>query len=197
MPTWLAWIFGVLTLLGDLGLGLLGLGLIAALVTWLIRRQLGAGRDAVKGPGRWQKRLAPHRRRDVEAPPADLVVRAEAGEARACFELAEHWDRPGGDEREALRWYRRASEAGDLKAIARLAVLGAVHGLVDPAESVRLLRRAAEAGEPEAQHNLGLALREGLGVAPDPDQATRWLTRASQAGHRQAGELLQRLNSDA
>ena len=43
------------------------------------------------------------------------------------------------------------------------------------------LQQAAENGHPKARLDLGMAYRDGVGVAPDPVQAAFWLVLASEA----------------
>lgn len=57
-----------------------------------------------------------------------------------------------------------------------------------PAEATVVGRYAAAAsdGDINAEYRLGLAYRDGTGVAPDPVASMRWLLAAAEGGHAQA-----------
>ena len=71
------------------------------------------------------------------------------------------------DTREALRWYRLATDQGST---------GTMFGI----------RRMAEQGSAEAQHGLGVMYAEGRGVAQDEAEAVRWYRQAAEQGHADA-----------
>jgi TPR repeat protein len=56
----------------------------------------------------------------------------------------------------------------------------------DQVQAAELFRRAAAKGNIDAQYNLGVCLRRGLGVARDDVEAERLYTAAAQQGHRSA-----------
>ena len=57
---------------------------------------------------------------------------------------------------------------------------------VDEAAAVKLFRRAAEKEVADAQHDLALALEQGIGVASDPAEALSWYARAAENGNARA-----------
>ena len=63
----------------------------------------------------------------------------------------------------------------------------------DMERGVALLRSAAEAGLPEAQYNLGVARRDGIGAAADRERARYWFERAAAAGDANAQWALSQL----
>ncbi len=89
---------------------------------------------------------------------------------------------------EALRWYRKAADAGDTKAqnnIGIMYVLG--NGLEqDYQEAMRWYRKAADVGDTRAQTNLGYMYEGGYGVEKDYKEAMRWYRRAADAGYADA-----------
>ena len=104
--------------------------------------------------------------------PADPVGQRELGDLYSGL-------RPRGasaDLAQALNWYRRAAERGDLDAQFRLGALHQ-HGRGVPAshaEALSWYRLAALAGHPRAQNGLATLYAEGLGVAVDNVEAYAW-----------------------
>jgi TPR repeat protein len=86
---------------------------------------------------------------------------------------------------EAIRWFRRAAEAGHAKAMMSL---GSALRYPDhwcegaEAESLEWARKAAELGSTSGMNSLGFAYREGTGVPCDPQQAVAWFIKAVEAG---------------
>ncbi|MQA85973.1 MAG: hypothetical protein GEV03_15430 [Streptosporangiales bacterium] len=92
--------------------------------------------------------------------------------------------RSRGDVGEAERWYRRAAETGDVRAMAGLGEFLLSVSPDRPAEAESWLRRAAEADDISALFRLGeLAARNG-----DWEEAVR--------AHEQAGSLILRARRD-
>lgn len=85
--------------------------------------------------------------------------------------------------------YERAAAAGSTGAMQRLAEIS------DPAQALDWWRRAAAAGQPQAMVQLGIALRDGDGVAADRTQARRWLDQAVEARAPGALAEMARLNA--
>jgi len=68
--------------------------------------------------------------------------------------------------REAMKWFRRASEAGDLLGTNEVGVLYQ-KGLgveVDYGEAMNWYRKAADSGSDSAMYNIGVLCEDGLGV---------------------------------
>jgi tetratricopeptide (TPR) repeat protein len=81
----------------------------------------------------------------------------------------------------ALRWYRRAAQAGDVVAAERLGLIlkGGQGVPADQAEAVKWLRVAADAGRMEAQVALADLYLEGRSVSASEDEAIRLLQLAA------------------
>lgn len=95
----------------------------------------------------------------------------------------------GGDV-EAMKWYRRAAEVGNVLAIHNLAICyswgrGVHH---DHPEAVKRLRMLANHGNATAQYNLGLAYLFGRGVTKDLAQAHKWFKTAVDHGYKDASK---------
>jgi len=85
---------------------------------------------------------------------------------------------------EARRWLTLAADQGHS---ASMLLLG--HLLLQEsaeARAVELFRQAADLGNSDAQYNLGVCLRRGMGVAPDDQEAERRYTAAAKQGHPSA-----------
>ncbi len=86
---------------------------------------------------------------------------------------------------EAIRWFRRAAEAGHTKAMMSL---GSALRYPDhwregaEAEALEWARKAAELGSSSGMISLGLAYQDGTGVPRDPQQAAAWFIKAVEAG---------------
>lgn len=89
---------------------------------------------------------------------------------------------------EAVRWYRKAAEAGNTRAMFNLAVhLANGNGITkDITEANRWLRRAAEGGSADAMVNLAFQLENGNGITKDVTEANRWYRTAAEAGNATA-----------
>jgi TPR repeat protein len=98
------------------------------------------------------------------------------------------------DEREAVRWCRRAAEAGNARAQMQLGAmyLEGSGGLPkDSAEAIKWSRKAADGGSTNAQLNLAIIYLQGLaGVRKDPAQAVKWSRKAAEAGNARAQLVL-------
>jgi TonB family protein len=92
------------------------------------------------------------------------------------------------DEVEAVRWYRKAAEAGNALGMLNLGVsyeYGRGVGK-DESEAVRWYRKAAEAGEMHALTNLGFMYETGRGIGKDEAEAVRWYRKAADFGEMRA-----------
>jgi hypothetical protein len=85
---------------------------------------------------------------------------------------------------EAARFYRKAADAGDIRATAALGSMYSEGRGVEQndAEAFLLLRKAADAGIIEATFNLALLYEDGRGVARDEAEASRLYRKAAEAG---------------
>jgi TPR repeat protein len=85
---------------------------------------------------------------------------------------------------DAMRWYRKAAESGDAKAMFYLA-LSIEQGLradADGGEALTWYRRSASAGFPLAQFKLGQLHQFGQLLARDAEVARRWYALAAEQG---------------
>jgi TonB family protein len=92
------------------------------------------------------------------------------------------------DDAEAVRWYRKAAELGEMRAMTNLGVMLATGSGVakDEVEAVRWFRKAAEAGNALGMKNLGVAYENGQGVSKDDAEAVRWYRKAAELGEMRA-----------
>ena len=121
----------------------------------------------------------------------ELQLWAEQGHATAQFLLGVMYDNGRGvaeDDREAVRWYRKAAEQGHATAQSLLGVMYANGEGVpeDDREAVRWFRKAAEQGDADAQHNLGVMYAKGEGVPQDDVRAYLWFNLAAALGNKDA-----------
>jgi len=91
-----------------------------------------------------------------------------------------------GDDREASRWYRLASNLGDPQAAYELGVLllqGTTGVPKDPVAARAQFERAAAKNHPNALYNLGVMELNGVdGKTPDYAKAAQYFLRAANAG---------------
>jgi TPR repeat protein len=131
----------------------------------------------------------------------DLLRRSEAGEAAAQLlrgQLHDTWYAKGAlpkDNAEAVRWYRKAAEQGQLEAATNLGwILKDGDGVEpDPAEAARWLALAGQSGGRHALFGLAELHETGNGVRQDKDEAIRLLRRAAE--HPEGGEAIAKLRS--
>lgn len=116
---------------------------------------------------------------------------ADAGLAGAQFQLGVHCSQQGNveAEKEAVEWFRKASDQGHPDAQCNLAIFS-YHGLAgvpqDDVEAARLFRAAAEQGHAQAQTQLGAFLMDGVGVEKDEAAAAAMFEKAAAQGHAEA-----------
>lgn len=129
--------------------------------------------------------------------PKELITRATSGDAAAQFELGNALEKklPNlGDEKtlegqkiatEAISWWRKAAEQGNMEAEVALATcLTGGWGLPVPdgVEGAKWNRKAAEQGNGDAAFQLGMAYEDGNGVPMDGAEAVKWFRRAEDLG---------------
>eukprot|EP00729_Bicosta_minor_P033020 gene33020-biopygen23682 len=92
------------------------------------------------------------------------------------------------DHVEAVKWYRKAAEAGDAGAQYNLGTMyDNGEGVEkDHVEAVKWYRKSAEAGNAKAQHNLGAAYCNGKGVEQNFAKGVKWLQLAAVQGYTNA-----------
>ena len=96
------------------------------------------------------------------------------------------------DYQEAARWFRLASEQGDVLGQSYLGLM--YHNgqgvLRDDQEAVKWSRLAAEQGNALAQFNLGSSYFNGWGIPQDYQEAARWSRLAAEQGNARAQSAL-------
>jgi TPR repeat protein len=126
----------------------------------------------------------------------DAVRRAtteDRSEPRFAFtKIAEMYtkgDELPKDPLEALKWYRKAADAGDAKAsvaVARLLLSGTRPTQEEGAEARHRCEDAAKLNFSPGAYCVVLIYERGLGTSKDPVEAKKWLARAADLGHSQA-----------
>jgi hypothetical protein len=106
---------------------------------------------------------------------------AEKGNAAAQYNLGDMYREGEGvaeDDKEAVKWYRKAAEQGHAQAQNNLGDMYANgEGVpMDSKEAVKWYRKAAEQGFDIAQTNLGAMYNNGKGVLKDVVTAYTWYT---------------------
>ncbi|MCP5536136.1 MAG: SEL1-like repeat protein [Akkermansiaceae bacterium] len=125
----------------------------------------------------------------------DLKALAQEGNVDAQFLWGRvHSSSVGlqNDDREAVKWYRKAAEQEDARAqncLGEAYFFGMGVGK-NKAEGVKLIRKAAEQGYAESQYNLGLMYAEGMGVIKDDREAVKWYRKAAEQGLASAQNYL-------
>jgi Leucine-rich repeat (LRR) protein len=96
------------------------------------------------------------------------------------------------NEREALKWYRKAAEQGQADAQINLGWLYAngVGVEKNEREALKWYRKAAEQGQADAQINLGWLYANGVGVEKNEREAVNWYRKAAEQGHAAAQDNL-------
>jgi TPR repeat protein len=125
---------------------------------------------------------------------------AEAGDVTAQVQIADFCLSGLGAARslpDALKWFGAAAAQGSTDAQVQLAtlLLQAEDATdKDAVEAVELFQRAAARGNVDAEYNLGVCYRRGIGVAADRDKARQLYREAAIKGHNSAqlalGDLL-------
>ena len=116
----------------------------------------------------------------------DLLKAARGGDPGAQADVAQRFHRGDGISRdlsEALRWYRRAAEAGDPDGAYGMGVLYAG----DPQDAAVFRERGNRLSR-DALAMLGIDSPQPsvTGTGPDPAEAARWFRRAAERGHPMA-----------
>jgi TPR repeat protein len=126
---------------------------------------------------------------------ADAKKRAEAGEAKAMFELGLNHLLGFGtriDKAAAAEWIHRAAEKGHPDAYfvyGQICQRGEIRPK-DQQEALRWFRLAAMHQNPDAELSLAQAYQDGQGVAEDAKEAHRWMQLSATHGHPIAQETL-------
>lgn len=98
----------------------------------------------------------------------------------------------GGQQAEAAALFKRAADAGNIRARTRLAWMYEAGRGVDRSldEAARLFAHSAEEGDAEAQYAIAVMYRTGKGQARDLDKSMAWLKRSADQGYPPAQAAL-------
>ncbi len=123
----------------------------------------------------------------------ETLSKAKAGDVAAIFNLGVAYDNGEGvieDDKEAVKWHRKAAELGDAEAMFFLGVMYANgEGVIqDFKAAVKWYRKAADVGYAKAMVNLGLMYAFGKGVIEDYVQGYAWINVAAAKGQKKAAE---------
>ena len=122
-----------------------------------------------------------------------LRDRAERGNPEVQYLLglmyANGWGVPQ-DNREAVKWSRKAAEQGEARAQFHLGWMydKGVGVLENYQEAVKWYRRAAEQGDDQAQNNLGVMCLQVEKIECDYVKAYAWLVLAAAQGNKKAAK---------
>ena len=125
----------------------------------------------------------------------DLLMRANAGDADAQYELAarlrEHGYGFPVDLQQSDKWLKLAAEGGNATAQTQYAInLRATKHPANERASITWFRRAADQGDSRARFGLGLNLFLGIGTPVDRVEAGSLITMASLSGEPEARQLI-------
>lgn len=121
-----------------------------------------------------------------KAPPSQLLQRAEAGDARAQYELAKFYQKNNPFNRgiplSSVKWYQKAAEQNNVEAQYELGCIKSGTLPVHDVEGAELwLTKAANAGHRDAPARLAMLYSYG-GTASGAKKARPWLKKAAANG---------------
>lgn len=132
----------------------------------------------------------------IAGPSAEQFAAAEAGDARAAFAVAIHYDTgTPTNYPEALKWFRASAEGGYAPGQAKLGLMYLFGWSVwpDAEEAALWYGRAATQGFVPAQAQMGRMAARGQGMPRDMIAAAMWTEVAANAGDKRAAWDLPRL----
>lgn len=125
----------------------------------------------------------------------ELQQKANDGDPAAQTQLGVAYARGTGvemDQKEAVKWYRKAADQGYVNAQWNLAfryVRG--EGVeANNEQAVDYFRLAADQGYPPAEFDLGMMYLQGMGVSRSRTTALDWITKAADHGYKEAEAFL-------
>ncbi len=130
--------------------------------------------------------------RDTAASFHWLKMAAEGGMVEAQRNLAAFYhdgiDDPDDDINQAIYWYRRTANQGDLSGQLNLGILldQESNSARDHREAIRWYLLAARHGVAQAQFNLGLMHDRGRSTPVNPDKALTWINKAAELRYPEA-----------
>ncbi|MDE7135473.1 MAG: sel1 repeat family protein, partial [Muribaculaceae bacterium] len=152
--------------------------LVFALIALLFVSGVGFAQDAVR------------RKKPNPVPPRPIV---ETHALTPSEMVDKGWEAEQmSDYTEAVKWYLKAAEQGDVRAqksLGRMYENG--QGVTQNyTEAVKWYRKAAEQGDAAAQYNLGDMYKYGYGVYQNSQEAVRWYRKAAEQGYIDAQHTL-------
>jgi len=146
----------------------------------------------------FEKGMAAAQAGDFATALAEWKPLAEAGEARAQFNMAVLYDNGYGVEKdltEAEKWFRLAAEQGLAMAQYNLGFMYAAGRGVerDVEEAAKWYWQAAEQGMPVAQYNLATLFISPRSLPQDYVNAYMWLEIAAALGYMKAAEFREKV----
>ena len=130
---------------------------------------------------------------NLECYSAELLQKAEKGDAKAQYNLGMCFDPTGGgmgeverDPESAFKWYRMSAIQGNSYGqynLGRCYSMG-IGVEVNHKEAVKWFRKSAEQGNGEGQSCLSNAYDSGYGVAQDYEEALKWALMAEKNGSK-------------
>ena len=124
----------------------------------------------------------------------DLIKKAEAGDADAQSSLGQWYQlgieipglkTPKKDMKEAVKWYTKAAEQGQMKAqfrLGRIYLDGGGEIIKDEKEGIKWFMKAAEQGDAASMNSMGVCYLKGSGVPKDEKEAVKWHEKAAAKG---------------
>lgn len=136
-----------------------------------------------------------HRYTEIEI--ADLLKKAEAGDARAQTAVGRAYADGNGvpqDFRQARNWYRKAADQGNGEAENEIGILYRTGSGVEKnkEEALKWYHKGASHGSATAMFNVGAAYYNGDGTNIDDEKAYIWFLAADAAGDSGAREAADR-----
>lgn len=133
---------------------------------------------------------------DIKSALATLEPRAQAGDSRAAFMMADIYmnAKEHQDYAQARQWLRRAADQGERDALYQLGVMHerGLGGPRDLNEAVKWFKLAADQRDPQAQLNLGILHDpRAEGIAKEPETAVQWFVLAANNGNTRAKHILE------
>ena len=103
------------------------------------------------------------------------------------------------DLKQALYYYEKAAEMGDIAAQKKLAeyYVRAIHIQQHCKKAFSWFEQAAQQGDAPSQYELGLCFEIGRGTKPDRGKAAEWYAKAAAQGHEKAQEKMQLLTTQS
>lgn len=118
----------------------------------------------------------------------ELRQKAAKGDASAMTDIGYAYFTGGEglekDQAEAVRWFEKAANAGNIHAMNNLGIAyqDGVGVEQDDLESLKWFKKAAENGHEKAQWSVGRIYRLGIGVERDFQKALEWYTMSAENG---------------